>query len=169
MTCIAAVVFGGAVHMMGDSAGVAGWDLSLRKDNKVFRVGEVVMGFTSSFRMGQLLQYNLSVPKHHPDVDLFTYMVTEFIPAVRNCLKSGGYARIDNNEERGGCFLVGIEGRLFQIESDFQVGESHYAFDAVRVSDLLCMTDLVHAVPKGSMNDHLERNPGRTADGRGAS
>ena len=131
MTCIAAVVFGGAVHMMGDSAGVAGLDLSLRKDNKVFRVGDVVMGFTSSFRMGQLLQYNLSVPKHHPDMDLFTYMVTEFIPAVRNCLKSGGYTRIDNNEERGGCFLVGIEGRLFQIESDFQVGESHYAFDAV--------------------------------------
>ena len=131
MTCIAAIVLNGAVHMMGDSAGVAGWDLSLRKDNKVFRVGDIVMGFTSSFRMGQLLQYNLSVPKHHPDMDLFTYMVTVFIPAVRDCLKSGGYARIENNEERGGCFLVGLKGRLFQIESDFQVGESHYDFDAV--------------------------------------
>ena len=29
-----------------------------------------------------------------------------------------------------------------------------------RVSELLCMTDPVHASPKGSMNDHLERNPG---------
>ena len=37
-----------------------------------------------------------------------------------------------------------------------------------RVSDLLCMTDPVHASPKGSMNDHLERNPGRTAEGRGS-
>ncbi|MEQ9241671.1 LA2681 family HEPN domain-containing protein [Roseovarius indicus] len=32
-----------------------------------------------------------------------------------------------------------------------------------RVSDLLCMIDPVHASPKGSMNDHLERNPRRTA------
>ena len=37
-----------------------------------------------------------------------------------------------------------------------------------RVSDLLCMTDPVHASPKGSMHDHLERNPRRTAEGRGA-
>ena len=37
-----------------------------------------------------------------------------------------------------------------------------------RVSDLLCMSDPVHASPKGSMNDHLERNPRRTAEGRGA-
>ncbi|MCQ0093325.1 transglycosylase domain-containing protein [Roseovarius sp. M141] len=37
-----------------------------------------------------------------------------------------------------------------------------------RVSGLLCMTDPVHASPKGSMNDHLERSPGRTAEGRRA-
>jgi chemotaxis protein MotB len=37
-----------------------------------------------------------------------------------------------------------------------------------RVSDLLCMTDPFHASPKGSMNDHLEGNPGRIAEGRGA-
>lgn len=40
--------------------------------------------------------------------------------------------------------------------------------DEERVSDLLCMSDPVHASPKGSMNDHLERNPRRTAEGRGA-
>ena len=39
---------------------------------------------------------------------------------------------------------------------------------ALRVSDLLCMTDPVHAPPKGSMNDHLKRKPGRTAEGHGA-
>lgn len=30
----------------------------------------------------------------------------------------------------------------------------------MRVSELLCTADLVHASPKGSMNNHLERNPG---------
>ena len=33
----------------------------------------------------------------------------------------------------------------------------------MRVSDLLCMSDPVHASPKGSMNDYLERNTGRTS------
>jgi predicted alpha/beta-hydrolase family hydrolase len=37
-----------------------------------------------------------------------------------------------------------------------------------RVSDLLCMTDPVHASATGSMTDHLERSPGRTSEGRGA-
>jgi uncharacterized membrane protein len=32
-----------------------------------------------------------------------------------------------------------------------------------RVSDLLCMSDPVHASPKGSMNDYLERITGRTS------
>jgi len=40
--------------------------------------------------------------------------------------------------------------------------------DLLRVSDLLCMTDPVHAAQKGGMNDHLERAPRRTAEGRGA-
>ena len=35
-----------------------------------------------------------------------------------------------------------------------------------RVSDLLCMTDPVHASPKGSMHDDLQGNPRRTSEGR---
>jgi len=38
-----------------------------------------------------------------------------------------------------------------------------------RVSDLLCMSDPVHASSKGSMHDDLQRTAGRTAEGRGAS
>src|SRR5690606_2813315 len=34
-----------------------------------------------------------------------------------------------------------------------------------RVSDLLCMTDRVHASPKGSMHDDLQGTPRRTAEG----
>lgn len=164
MTCIAAIAAGGIVHMIGDSAGVSGWDLSLRKDTKVFRVADMVMGFTSSFRMGQLLRYNLSAPKHHPDVDLFTYMVTAFIPAVRDCLKSGGYARIDSNEEHGGCFLVGVKGRLFRVDSDFQVGESIYPFESVgcgapyALGALSVLIDDESRTPEQSLNCALLRS-----------
>lgn len=40
--------------------------------------------------------------------------------------------------------------------------------DARRVSDLLCMSDPVHASSKGSMHDDFQGTAGRTAEGRGA-
>lgn len=131
MTCIVGLVEKGTVHIGGDSAGVGGLSLTVRADRKVFRNGDCVMGFTSSFRMGQLLHHAFTPPKRHPDVDVDKFMVTDFINAVRDCLKTGGYAEKHNEAESGGVFLVGFAGRLFRIDSDYQVGESVDGFDAV--------------------------------------
>ena len=131
MTCIAGIATGGAVYLAGDSAGVAGWDLVIRADQKVFRNGDFVMGFTSSFRMGQLLRYAFQPPKHDPSVDVYQYMVTTFVDAVRDCLIAGGVARKESEQESGGTFLVGYQGRLFSIHEDYQVRESECGFDAV--------------------------------------
>lgn len=130
MTCIVGVAHGGRVVIGGDSAGVAGLDLVVRADRKVFRNGPFIMGFTSSFRMGQLLAYKLDPPKRFPDADVMKFMVTDFIGAVRQCLKDGGFARRDNDVESGGHFLVGYEGRLFHIGGDYQVGENVCGYDA---------------------------------------
>ena len=110
MTCIVGLVHEGSVYIGGDSAGVAGYGLTVRADEKVFTNGDFVMGFTSSFRMWQLLRYSLKPPKYHPDVDLIEYMVTAFVNAVRECLKTGGYAKKDKEEETAGTFLVGFRG-----------------------------------------------------------
>lgn len=117
--------------MGGDSAGVSGYSVTVRRDPKVFQVGDYLIGYTSSFRMGQLLRFNLSVGEQDPRHDDFQHMATVFIDAVRNALKSGGYARIDSGAETGGDFLVGYKGRLYKIEADFQVGESMDDFDCV--------------------------------------
>lgn len=131
MTCIVGVVHKGAVFIGGDSAGVDGhYSLSIRADKKVFRNGDFVMGFTSSFRMGQLLAFSFSPPKPRVGDDLMAFMVKDFIWAARQCLKDGGYARIENSVERGGTFLAGYGGRLFHISDDFQVGEAVHGFDA---------------------------------------
>ena len=122
MTVIVGLVHHGAVHIGGDSAGVAGYDLTIRADHKVFANGPYLFGFTSSFRMGQLIRFALTPPEPHGDLDRF--MVTEFIDAIRDCLKAGGFAKKDNEQEEGGCFLVGIQGRLFKVDDDYQVGES---------------------------------------------
>jgi len=129
MTCIVGLVHDGKVYMGGDSAGVAGYDLTVRADEKVFTNGEFIMGFTSSFRMGQLLRYKFKPPFHLPNVSVDEYMVTSFIEEVRKCLKEGGYAR--SGEESGGRFLVGYKGELFYIDSDYQVGRLVDGFAAV--------------------------------------
>ncbi|MDB5358883.1 MAG: hypothetical protein JWO51_180 [Rhodospirillales bacterium] len=142
MTCIVGIVHKGSVVIGGDSAGVGGYDMQIRADRKVFRNGSLIMGFTSSFRMGQLLAVKLTPPRHHPDDDLWRYMVGPFVDEVRTVLSAGGYSKKENNVEEGGCFLVGFRGRLFQIESDFQVGERTDGFSAVGCGEAYALGSL---------------------------
>jgi hypothetical protein len=131
VTCIVGISDGRTVWLGGDSAGVAGYSLVVRADQKVFSAGDFCMGFTDSFRMGQLLRYSLRPPACDESTDLFAYMCGPFIEAVRGCLKVGGYARMRDEAEEGGNFLVGFRGRLFEVCSDYQVGETVSGFNAV--------------------------------------
>jgi ATP-dependent protease HslVU (ClpYQ) peptidase subunit len=137
VTAIVGLVHERAVHLGGDSAGVAGWSLTVRADSKVFTNGPYVMGFTTSFRMGQLLRYALQAP--YPEGDLERFMATTFIDAVRRCLKDGGWAKKDSEREEGGDFLVGVHGRLFCVESDYQVGEAADGYAAIGCGEELAL------------------------------
>ena len=139
MTCIVGVEGADTVFVGGDSAGVTDDDLLVvRADEKVFSLlgGELVLGFTDSFRMGQLLRYSLRLPKretrdaaYRSDPDRF--MSTAFVDAVRACLKRGGFARKEDEAETGGTFLVGWRGRLYEVDDDYQVGRSVSGYTAV--------------------------------------
>jgi ATP-dependent protease HslVU (ClpYQ) peptidase subunit len=131
MTCIVGFVEGDKVFIGGDSAGVGGYSLTVRADGKVFRNGSMLFGFTSSFRMGQLLRWSLKVPDHDPRVPIEKYMATNFVDAVRECLKTNGFAKKEAEVESGGTFLVAYKGRLFCIQSDYQVAEALDQFSAV--------------------------------------
>ena len=129
MTCIVGLVHNGDVYIGGDSAGVAGLSITIRSDEKVFGNGPFIMGFTTSFRMGQLLRYKLSPPAqtvHQGDME---YMVTSFIDACRTCFSQNGFG--DKDASVGGNFLVGYHGKLYNIEGDYQVGVPKASFDAV--------------------------------------
>lgn len=143
MTCIVGLVDNGKVYIGGDSAGVdERWNLTIRADKKVFsrkfptfdHYEEMLLGFTTSFRMGQLLQYQLEIPPtggwSFPE-QLFEYMATVFVDTVRKCLKEGGFAEKDKEAEKGGAFLVGFRGRLFCVENDYQVAEALDGYYAI--------------------------------------
>jgi ATP-dependent protease HslVU (ClpYQ) peptidase subunit len=142
VTCVVGLVDSGQIHMGADSAGVAGWFSVARADEKVFINGQFLMGFTDSFRMGQLLRYSLVPPERHADVPVFRYMVTAFVDAVRTCLKAGGFAEKDKERESAGTFLVGFEGRLFEMSNDYQVGENTHGYAAVGCGRELAMGSL---------------------------
>ncbi|WP_405946224.1 hypothetical protein OG588_05180 [Streptomyces prunicolor] len=137
MTVIVGLVHRGRVHIAGDSAGSSGSQLTIRRDPKVFTNGPYVLGFTTSFRMGQLLHHAFEAP--HPKGDLARFMTTGFINAVRTCLKDGGWARKDSEQEQAGVFLVGVHGRLFEIHGDYQVGEPVEGYAAVGSGDDLAL------------------------------
>lgn len=140
MTCIVGIVRNGTVHMGADSLGVNGYLGKVqRKDPKVFINGEFLFGFTSSFRMGQLLAHAFTPPKRHADVDVYKFLVTDFINGVRTCLKDGSYTKVRDSVEIGGTFLLGYAGRLFRVESDFQVGEPADGFDACGCGEELAL------------------------------
>ena len=119
MTVIVGVAQEGKVFIGGDSASVSGYQVEPILD-KVFKNNGYLFGTAGSIRMKQLLHYSLVPPKPVGDLDRF--MAIDFINAIRKCLKDGGHATLDKNEEAfNGAFLVGVNGILFRVSNDFQV------------------------------------------------
>jgi ATP-dependent protease HslVU (ClpYQ) peptidase subunit len=152
MTCIVGIAENGKVYIGGDSAGVSGLDLTVRSDEKVFKNGEFLFGFTTSFRMGQLLRFSFSPPSRAEGVDDYRFLVTTFINAVRDILKSGGFATSHDGRERGGTFLLGYRGKLYYVDSDYQVAAAADGFAACGCGD---------QVANGAMfaTSHVEPRP----------
>ena len=132
MTCIVGLVdSSGGVYMGADSAGVEGDVMHIRFDRKVFTRGEMIFGFTESFRMGQLLQYKLNVPSHPKGISDHEYLVTHFVSAVTRCFRSCGFLKSKDTQNEVGTFLLGYRMNLYRVSSDFDVGIRSDGFDAV--------------------------------------
>ena len=140
MTCIVALIHQNKVYLGGDAA--ASDDKSgliiQRTDPKVFRVGQFGIGFTDSFRMGQLLQYNWKPPIYKPTAgnkNLDKFMRTVFVDSVKELFRDNGYGSFGSSTEdgdEGGIFLVAVAGtgRLFTMDVDFHIGEADVMYMA---------------------------------------
>jgi ATP-dependent protease HslVU (ClpYQ) peptidase subunit len=156
MTCIVGIAHDGKVTIGADSAGADGWlNRRIRSDRKVFTNGHLILGFTSSFRMGQLLQFELTPPPVLEGQAPYEYAVKALVPSIRATLKGGGWLETESGRERGGVFLVGFRGHLFRIDGDFQVGESTEAYEAVGCGDCYAM-GAMHALPNAAPRERLQ-------------
>lgn len=123
MTCIVALSHNGVVYMGADSYGSNGYTGTHVANPKCFKNGEFLIGCTSSFRLIDILTHNFSVPKVHDDEhsNPDRFMRTVFIDAIRSCLKTHGHITMDSGTERGGNFLVGYRGKVYEVQPDFSV------------------------------------------------
>ena len=129
MTCIVGIEDDGVVWMAGDTLATADDVSRQRRDTKVFRRDDYVIGFAASYRLGQLVRYTgtLPVPPKRTG-DLEGFMASAFVDALRDIEAAGGYVR---QPETAGRLLVGVRGRLFSIEGDLQAGRTSYGYDAI--------------------------------------
>lgn len=145
MTCIVGLAApDGCTWIGGDSAGTSDNGLqTIREDRKVFLLNPpnqpgyneksptMIVGGTTSFRFLDLLQYKLEVPLYHPAMHPRKYLVTVFVDAIRECLKTSGYDKKDEGEEQGGECIIGWQGKLYHLFDDYQVGEPSVGYQAV--------------------------------------
>lgn len=139
MTAIAAYTQDGHVWMAGDGVGY-GEDGSYqrRRDPKVFVTGEFAFGVSNSFRLGQLIRHQFTPPPLPAAGVSAGYMVREFVPALSK-LVSGSEMRTDDvTSPFPGQLLTGVRGRLFEIQSDYQVAEPDQNYWAIGSASDLC-------------------------------
>lgn len=135
MSCVVGLVDDGRVWLGGDSAAS---DLSglvvTYKEPKVFRRGALLFGCVDSFRMRDLLQHSLVVPRYKAgNIDAYIFSVVQ---AIKDTFSENEYEYGDDvevSEESGstGAILVGFHGRLFTVEWDYHIGEVHQPFTAI--------------------------------------
>ncbi len=143
MTCIVGLVSKGEVYLAADSLGsgngvkqeyktpkLVKLDIFEKKDLSLAKI-PLGIGYTTSYRMGDLLRYNFTPPTIEVGEDENEYLVKEFIPALIECFDEHSFARTKEGNKSGGNFLVGIRGRLFIVQDDFSVLEPELNFASV--------------------------------------
>jgi hypothetical protein len=106
-----------------------------RKEPKVFKKGDFIIGYTTSFRMGNILEFSFDPPLAGKNGYNREYMNTCFIDAIRDSFLVGGFSQMIDMRESGGEFLVGVEDRLYEVSDDFQIGEYINSYIAVGSGD----------------------------------
>jgi ATP-dependent protease HslVU (ClpYQ) peptidase subunit len=121
MTCIVGIAHEGKVFMGGDSCG-SSYNWQQVGNPKVFVVdGKFLIGCTTSFRMIDLLRFELKVEDQKTDMSDDEFIRTVFIRAVRACFKEHGWLEKESGKNEGGNFLVGYKGTLYEVQDDFSV------------------------------------------------
>lgn len=133
MTCIVAVgdpktkvVFMGGDRAISDAGGF----ISTAAHPKVCKKNSYVFGYAGSVKFGKLIEYCFEPPVYSEkkDGDLDRFMNTKFVSSLKAFLEEQQFDMFEHKEEIGSSMsglLVGIEGRIFEVE--YELAAIEYA------------------------------------------
>jgi len=123
MTCIVALSYKGKVYMGGDRGHSDTHTLVSSTQPKIFEVGSYLIGYAGNTGIGQAVVHNFNFPPIGKTTNIYKHMTGVFIPSLRTFFKDNDI-KIPENEEDAGSFIVGVRGKVYEIDtSDFQCVE----------------------------------------------
>ena len=121
MTCIVGTEKDGDVFIGGDRAAATQMSIIQAGRSKVFRKGPFLIGYSGSFRFGQVVEHLMGIPPHPSDAEDLDYIIGGVIEHLRYCLKTAGVVDTTNAVETSkGTMLIGYNGKLYEMDGDFQ-------------------------------------------------
>lgn len=134
MTCIVACIENGKAYIAGDRMGSDTFSKMESKRAKVFKKNGFLFGYTTSFRMGQIIEYSFEIPERGYDEPLDYYIYTKFVNSLRKCFDKNGFGGTDsknNTGDVGGSFIFIVDNRIFEMQDDFAILEHSTNFCSV--------------------------------------
>lgn len=136
MTCIVGIKTKTGVMLGADSLSSNHHTKSVESTAKLVELkdGLLGIGLTTSWRAINLVTYELDdklsdLPKAKGDAH--RWLVTSFVPTLRDLYKTAGFSEVSNNVETGSTMLIGLRGQLFVLHSDYAVISPAEGFTAV--------------------------------------
>lgn len=138
MTCIIGCELDGEVYMGGDSGAVDDYATTAMTEEKVYQIhcqenkSQFLIGYEGSFRMGQVVRYQFHPPEHFKEISDMKYLTTKFIDELIECLETNRVLTKDLEERiETDRMLLGYKGKLYTIDSDFNILRNRLGFDTI--------------------------------------
>lgn len=147
MTAIVAIAHEGSVYMGGDShsADPSIGRNQVRNDVKVWKDGPFLFGVSGSVRQAQIMRYLWKSPIVDGATATFEWLVTDYVPSLRDVLGKGQLAEDEPEAPLPGGVLIGVNGHVYEIQADYQVVDNADAFWSIGAASEYCLGAL-HAM-----------------------
>ena len=141
MSCVAGLADDGVVYMAAETAAFVGDIVILEKPPKIFtyewsrgiaeQSEKHLIGAVGSFRFIQIVEHYFKIPFDAPKRDTaMQHMVMNFIPALRHVANEHHYLDTEG-DIKAGTLLVGYDGHLFDVHTDFLISEPTFGYDVI--------------------------------------
>lgn len=86
---------------------------------KITKRGKFLIAGAGSVMPCDTIQHLWKPPAVPNRKDLFTFMVQEVVPSMRQCLKDAGYVQDKDSDDDGFQFLIAVHGVLYQVDDSY--------------------------------------------------